>query len=147
MNRHTTWPGRLAAAILGLWGLLHVVGGASLLVLDGREGLETLAPDAQQPASGGSLEAAAAMVHFHGLNIALGGAAVLALAAWWAMRGQTWRLGTAVGLAVALDVGLLIYLVAPGYLPAGQGLLGPALLGIGLVALAAPARRHAHSIA
>lgn len=146
MNRSGTWQGRVAAVVLGLWGLLHVIGGASLLFFDGREGLETLAPDAPPPASGTSLEAAAAIVHFHGLNIALGGMAVLALAAWWAMRGQTWQLGVALAVAVALDIGLLAYLVAPGHLPASQGLLGPSLLGLGLLALAVPARR-AHSIA
>lgn len=145
-SRAKAWSRRVATVSLALWGLVHVVGGASLLLLDGREGLDTLAPSAPVPAPSTPGDGAAALVHFHGFDIAAAGLAVLALAVWWSTSGRRWQLGCAVAIAAVLDVGLLAYLVLPGLLPAGEGLLGPgllvlALVALGLEALAAPAHR------
>lgn len=121
---------------LGAWGLLHLVGGASLMAMEGAEGLDTLGPGATMPAPDPAGDAAAAVVHFHGLNIAAAGLAVLLLAMAWRRTGKTWQALAAAGLAGILDGGLVAFLVAPGLLPVMQGIWGPALLGLGLAGYA-----------
>lgn len=136
MTMHPSdWGRRATATLLGLWGVLHVVGGTSLVLLDGRPGLETLAPNAPLPGASAPLESVAAIIHFHGFNVAFGGLAVVVLVVWWAKRQASWRLWVAIWIATVLDVGLLAFLVAPGLLPAGQGLLGPVLLALAVTAL------------
>ena len=120
------WPRPAAAASLGLWGLLHVVGGISLIAMGGGAGLNTLGPNAPTSAPPDSGEVAEALLHFHGLNIAAAGLAVLALALAWYYTHRAWQAMVSLGVAVVLDTGLLVFLVAPGLLPASQGLLRPA---------------------
>lgn len=136
------WARSTATAGLALWGLLHVVGGASMVPMSGKEGLDTLAPTATTLAPDPAGDAAAALVHFHGLNIALAGVGVLVLALAWHRTRLQWQLWVAIGIATALDLGLLIFLVAPGLLPASQGLLGPGLLAMALTGYAAHQTRH-----
>ncbi len=134
--------GLVTTVALGLWGAVHLVGGATLLPLSGADGLDSLAPNATStPADPG--EAAAAVMHFHGFNIAVAGLAVLVLAVLWRRSGRTWQLGVATGLAVVLDVGLVLYLVGPGLLPPSQGLPGLGLLAVALVAMTVGARTRA----
>ena len=48
------WSERATLLALGLWGAIHVIGGASLIAASTTEGLDTLAPDApttQRPQS------------------------------------------------------------------------------------------------
>ncbi|MBD8868429.1 hypothetical protein [Nocardioides donggukensis] len=118
------------------WGLLHLVGGASLLAAGGTEGLDTLAPGAATPAPDPAGEAAAAVVHFHGFNIAAAGLLVLALALAWRRTGRSWQAAVAVGVAAVLDLGLVAFLLAPGLMPLSEGLWGIALLAVGLVGYA-----------
>ena len=118
---------------LAMWGLVHVAGGVSLLVAGTREGLETLGPNSTStvpPEPGDTVEA---LLRFHSLNIVLGGLAVLTLTgSWWRSRAQ-WQLGTAVAIAVALDIGLIAFFVVPDVLPASQGLIGPVLVLVAAV--------------
>ncbi len=129
-NTATRWTRPAAAASLGLWGLLHLVGGSSLIAMSGSAGLETLGPNAPTPAPRDSGEAAEALLHFHGLNIAVAGLAVIVLAFAWYRSNRAWHVNVSLGVAVVLDTGLLLFLVAPGLLPASQGLLGPGLLAV-----------------
>lgn len=124
------WTRPAAAASLGLWGLLHLVGGTSLITMGASAGLDTLGPNAPTPAPRDSGEAAEALLHFHGLNIAAAGLAVLVLAIAWYRSQRAWQANVSLGVAVVLDTGLLLFLVAPGLLPASQGLLGPGLLAV-----------------
>lgn len=147
------WTRPAAAVSLGLWGLLHLVGGTSLITMGATAGLDTLGPNAPVPAPRDSGEAAAALLHFHGLNIAAAGLAVLVLAFAWYRSHLAWQAVVSLGVAAVLDAGLLLFLVAPGLLPASQGLLGPGLLGVAagcyltrLASRPADARRHRNRI-
>jgi len=125
-----TRAGWIALAALTLWGLVHVIGGTTLLVADTHDGLETLGPnvDATVPTDPG--DATEALLRFHSLNIVLGGLGVLALAAtWWRTRNR-WQLDIALAIAAALDIGLIAFFVIPDVLPASEGLIGPLLVAI-----------------
>ena len=124
------WTRPAAAVSLGAWGLLHLVGGASLITMGASAGLDTLGPNSPTPAPRDSGEAAEALLHFHGLNIAAAGLAVLVLAFGWYRSHRAWQANVSLGIAVVLDAGLLLFLVAPGLLPVSQGLLGPGLLAV-----------------
>ena len=128
------WAARVAMAGLLLWGLVHVAGGFSLLAADTVEGLETLGPNASDSVPTEPGDATTGLLRFHSLNIAIGGIAVTALAAVWWRRRTRWQLDVAVAVAAALDIGLVLYLVVPGILPAGQGLIGPVLVAISATA-------------
>lgn len=140
------WPRRLVdatAAVLALWGLIHVLGGLSLLVASTAEGIDTLAPGADAPAPADPGQGAAGLLRFHALNVGLAGAAVLVLAVAWWRSGARWTRDVALALAVGFDVGLIAFLVLPGLLPASQGLVGPVLAGLALVGAVAGADRRA----
>jgi len=128
------------------WGLIHVAGGISLAVAEVADGLRTLGPNTTDTVPSQPGETSAALLRFHAVNVALGGAAVLALAvAWWRQRSR-WQVGTAIAVAVTLDVGLVVFLVLPGILPPGQGLIGPVLATAALAAaVASPHPRTAPS--
>jgi hypothetical protein len=132
----TTWAGWLALVALVLWGLIHIGGGISLLVANATNGLETLGPNVTGTVPTDPGDAAEALLRFHSLNIALGGAAVLALAvSWWRTRNR-WQLDVAVVVAAALDIGLIAFFVIPDVLPASQGLIGPVLVAVAVVGAA-----------
>ena len=130
------WSERATLLALGLWGAIHVIGGASLIAASTTEGLDTLAPDANDPAPAIPGDAADALLRFHALNIVLGGLAVLMLIIWWARSQVRWRRDTALATAAALDIGLITFLVAPGLLPVTQGMIGPVLVAIAATTIA-----------
>lgn len=133
--------GWVALTALALWGLVHVIGGVSLLVADTGDGLGTLGPNATASVPNNPGDTAEALLRFHSLNIVLGGIAVLGLtAAWWRTRHR-WQLDVAIAVAAALDVGLIAFFVIPEVLPANQGLIGPVLA---IVAAAAAISLHRH---
>ncbi len=142
MTTRTGWGDRVTAGSLALWGVVHVVGGLSLVTMTATEGLDSLAPSAATPAGADAGEAVAALLHFHGFDIALAGLAVLALAVLWLRGGAAWQLVVALGLALVLDVGLILYLVGPGLMPLSDGFPGPALLLLAFAPLAFRARRR-----
>lgn len=130
------WGDRVTAASLGLWGAVHVLGGGTLATMTATEGLATLGPNAATVAPSQPGQAAAALLHFHGFNIAVAGIVVLVLAVTWLRGGAAWQLGVALGLAFVLDIGLVLYLLGPGLMPVAEGLPGPILLLLALVPLA-----------
>jgi hypothetical protein len=60
----------------------------------------------------------------------------LMLIAWWTRSQVRWRRDTALATAAALDIGLILFLVAPGLLPVTQGMIGPLLVAIAATAIA-----------
>lgn len=141
-TRHaTSRAGWIAFSALGLWGLVHVIGGATVLIADTSDGLETLGPNATSSVPISPGDATEALPRFHSLNILVGGFAVLALTgAWWRIRHR-WQLDAAALVAAALDVGLIAFFVIPDVLPASQGLIGPVLV---VIALAGVVSVHRH---
>lgn len=133
---HHRWTDRVTWAALALWGVIHVIGGASLLAASTAEGLRTLAPRADTPAPSPTGDAAEALLRFHALNIVLAGLAVVVLTVWWVQSRVSWRRDVALAIAVALDIGLIAFVVGPGLLPATQGLIGPVLVAVAAVAMA-----------
>ena len=129
----------VAVGALAVWGVVHVLGGVSLLAAEPADALRTLGPG-----SGVSTpdDVMSGVIRFHALNIALGGIGVTILA-WLAHGGRSWAGWSAVAIAVALDVGLLIFLVGPGILPATEGSIGPVLAAAAVIALVAARRREA----
>ncbi|MBI5290038.1 MAG: hypothetical protein HY873_13775 [Chloroflexi bacterium] len=128
----------IALGAIVIWGLTHVVGGAALLLAtvdNSREGFEsvgTAASPQEIPLDPGPV--AQSVLQFHSLNILLAGLGVAALA--MAVARTAWPRGVTVILAiiVALDLGLVAFLVAPGYMKVTDGLWGPALLLIAVPA-------------
>ena len=138
MRETTTTQRRFARWVtfvsLMVWGAIHVAGGVALLTADTTDGLRTLGSRVADsvPLDPGS--AASGLLQFHGLNIALAGAAVAILAVSWFRSGVRWRLDVSLAVAIGFDIGLILFLVLPGLLPPSEGLIGPALALIALVA-------------
>lgn len=134
-NRTGVTPALVAPVVLGLWGVIHVVGGLSLLADGSADALRTLGPSSTDSVPARPGEVTEAVLRFHSLNILLGGVAVLGLSiAWWRSR-LAWQLAGALGIGAALDIGLIAFMVVPGILPANQGLIGPVLVAIAAVAV------------
>lgn len=133
------WTHRVAAGALLIWGAMHVAGGGILIASSGREGgragLELLgsnAPPTAFPVDAGPVTAA--VLGFHGLNLLLAGAAVVALTAVVVRKAWPRGVTAAFGVIAAADVGLVTFLLAPGHMSALDGVWGPLLF---IVALAA----------
>lgn len=136
---------RLTTVALLLWGLLHVVGGASLMVAaasDPPAALRSLGSAAMAgdlPADPGRVTQA--VIGFHGLNLLWAGLAVTILSLVWTWRRYPRGVPTSLFIAAAADIGLIVYLLIPGLMNVYEGVWGPLLLAIA-VAGAAVARRH-----
>lgn len=141
------WPHRVAVAGLVLWGLVHMIGGAALMVDDTANGLESVGGSALETIPADPGDVVAGLLRFHGINIAIGGLAVLGLTIAWRRRRALWQLNAALAIAVALDIGLLAFMVLPGVMPVGDGFIGPALVLVALIGIV-PINRavpgHAH---
>lgn len=128
---------RVAVGALGLWGLVHVLGGTLLVAAgtgDARDAVLAYATGAAPDGlTGVAAPAVARLVQFHGFNLAIAGVAVTAMA-WRALR--RWPTGVSPSLAVVTvaDVGLVAFLLVPGTMAVTDGLPGPMLLAVALVA-------------
>jgi hypothetical protein len=127
----TRYDAQIGAVFYLLWGLLHLVAGASLLAAVGSDGasavlaqLATAAPESVPPGLGGAV---AGTVAFHMWNLAwMGLFAVLvaALMNWRNSRAGYWL---NLGVVSAADLGLIVFLVLPGYMRPTDAIAGPAL--------------------
>jgi hypothetical protein len=142
------WLSRLATAALVGWGALHVVGGVALVVVSRQGATDALGAlgtavtvAGEQAPTGDAARVAAAVVGFHGFDVAAAGVAVLALAVLGHRHRRRDALGGALVIATVLDVGLTAFLLLPGLMSLTDGLAGLALLAAALVTVAAAARR------
>lgn len=122
---------RIGAVFYGLWGLLHVVGGSAILAATLGGG--PAAGFAFYEQSGGDFTPlAGAILAMNSFTIAWVGALVLVVAA--TMNWRNDRKGFLLNLVLAglMDVALVVFLLAPGFVT-----LGDAMLGIGLLLIAA----------
>lgn len=123
---------KIGATFYILWGLLHIVGGAALLQQLSAEGvtgvlasLGTAVPPAELPVVSGGVTAA--VLAFFAFNWVWIGLVVLAVGIW--LNWHNSRLGYWLNLMVAgaADLGLLIFLLLPGYMAVTDGWPGPLL--------------------
>ncbi len=144
-RRGTRWERPTTVALL-LWGLLHIVGGASMMAMAAADPLAALrslgsaAPSGDFPTDPGPVTQA--VVGFHGLNLFFAGLAVTILSVAWSWRRYPRGVPTSLLIATAADVGLVAYLLIPGSMKLTDGVWGPLLLVLA-VAGAALARRQA----
>ena len=133
MNNRTI--GRIGAVGFMLWGALHILGGLSLLIsAQGaiNEHLETVGTAANETQLPQLAEdtVVSGITAFHSFNLIWIGLLVLILAITlnWKNSVLGFRLNLALtGLA---DLGLLLFLVGPGYMNWTDGLPGPVLFVI-----------------
>lgn len=139
------WTKPTTVALL-LWGLLHVVGGTILMItaaadpLAALQSLGSAAPAADLPLDPGPVTGA--VIGFHGLNILWAGLAVTVLSVRWSWRSYPKGVPTSLLIAGAADIGLIGYLLIPGFMRLSEGVWGPLLLAIAASG-AALARRDA----
>lgn len=134
---------RIAVGSMILWGLLHVVGGLVLVAASSASGPDAIAAYATAlPAvdlTDAADRAVRGLVGFHGFNIAAAGTAVAVLA--WRGPDATpsiWL--TPLIVATVADIGLVVFLLAPGIMATTDGAPGIALLLVALAATAAARR-------
>lgn len=136
---------RTAVTGMVLWGLLHLVGGAVMMIAsfgNGPDAVGTYAtglPAVELTATAAS--AATGLVGFHGFNIAAAGMAVTWLA-WRRRTGPATEWRTPLVIAGIADIGLVVFLLIPGVMSAADGAPG---IGLLLVALAGTAAARARS--
>lgn len=127
---------RVGAGFFVLWGLVHVLGGASMLAALGTDGgtavYRSLASAAPAAVPDGMPGIASAVIGFHAWNLLWMGALVTVVALAWHWRLR--RAGLWLNLAIAgfADLGLIGALLIPGYTRVAEG-----MIGIGLLVLAA----------
>jgi len=122
---------KLGAACFGLWGLVHILGGAALLL-----GVM------ESPAAGYGAYAGAgahydalagAILAYFAYGILMAGLAALAIAARGNWRNGETALMANTGLVAAVEIGLVIFLLIPGFVPLIQALPGLVLAVLGSV--------------
>lgn len=129
---------RIGAVFYVLWGLLHVVGGAAMLqtlhTAGGSAYLEMIGtgPSAVDRVPAIESGLAEGVFGFHAFNLVWWGLLCLVVAV--RLIWSNSRVGCWINLAVAgaADLGMVLFLLIPGYLA-----LGDAMAGIGLLLLAA----------
>ena len=128
---------RATVIALTLWGLLHIVGGGALMVAatatdtTGLAALGSAVDVSQLPETPNAV--VQALIGFHGMNIAFAGMAVTLLSVGWSWRQWPRGVPSSLLIAGAADIGLLVYLLGPGYMKLSDGIWGPLLLAIALL--------------
>jgi hypothetical protein len=120
---------RIGAVFFGLWGLLHLVGGSAILAATLGSG-----PDAgfafYQMADGPFPPLAGAILAMNSFTIAWVGALVTVIALTRNWRNECSGFALNLTLAGLMDVALVVFLLAPGYVTIGNALNGISLLVI-----------------
>lgn len=122
---------KIGAIFYGLWGLLHLVGGAAILLALGDGTAAGYAVYKQ--AIGVFPAVSGAILAMNSFTIAWVGALVTVIAVtqnWRNQRAGAWLNFTLAGM---MDIALVVFLLLPGFVS-----LGDAMLGISLLAVAAP---------
>lgn len=120
---------RIGAVFYVLWGLLHVLAGAGMLLAGAEEQLDLLStaplPEAELPA------ALAPLVHaglsFHGYNLLWFGLLAIGVAVLLNWRNDVTGYWVNLFVVGADDLGLVVFLILPGHLTFAEAGLGPVL--------------------
>jgi hypothetical protein len=141
---------KIGAVTYGIWGLIHVAGGAILLadavsdnptkalVSIGSAFPESEIPAVTHPASAGVLA-------FHSFNLLWMGLVVAIVAItmnWKNSKSGFWFNTAIIGFA---DIGLIIFMLAPGIVKFEEGIIGPLLWPIGMFFLLLVLRKKKQS--
>ena len=126
---------RAGATFFLLWGILHVVGGAALLatsMTDGAQGMLGMIDNGAAASGVGSIPTGIAdgLARFHAFNLLWMGLLVSGIAIRMNWKNSWAGYWINLVVVVAADVGLLVYFVAPGYMPAADAIPGPLLAGL-----------------
>lgn len=125
---------KLGAIFYALWGVLHVIGGAVILTADARTQVEMFGTAMVAP---GTAPEPGPIVHavlsFHAYNLLWMG--LLSLIVAILLNWKNSRIGYWINLAIvgAADLGLIVFLLIPGYMSVLDGSLGPVLWMLALV--------------
>jgi hypothetical protein len=121
---------RIGAVFFALWGLLHLIGGAAILVASGDGAAAGYA--FYEQSDGDFLPLAGAILAMNSFTIAWVGALVTVIA--FTMNWRNSCTGFLLNLVLAgmMDVALVVFLLVPGFVT-----LSDAMLGISLLVIAA----------
>ncbi|HNR15279.1 MAG TPA: hypothetical protein PKG90_01305 [Chitinophagaceae bacterium] len=128
---------KIGAVIYGIWGLIHVAGGAMLLA-DATSDTPTKAlvsigsafPESEIPAV--THPASAGVLAFHSFNLLWMGLVVAIVAFtmnWKNSKPEFWLNTAIIGFA---DIGLIVFMLAPGIVKFEEGIIGPVLWPLGM---------------
>jgi hypothetical protein len=122
----TKYAGKIGAILFLLWGLLHITGGAMMLMAgNGAYCMVAtgLSPN-QLPTTPGIAEAA--IISFHSFNLLWLGVlvSIIAISNW---KGNGTGLFINSSIVVMADIGLYYFLLMPGIMNPSDGLAGPVL--------------------
>jgi hypothetical protein len=123
---------RIGAVFFGLWGLLHLIGGSAILATTLGGGPAAGFAFYEQ-SSGDFTPLAAAILAMNSFTIAWVGALVIVIAATMNWRNDCTGFLLNVALAGLMDVALVIFLLAPGFVSLGDALNGISLLVIAVI--------------
>ena len=124
----------IATGLYAAWGLIHIAGGAAMLLSSGK-GLAAV----NEMMTGTALDAGTepslinGIVSFHSFNILVLGLIVLGVALM--LNRKNSRTGYIVNLLAAglADIGLILFLILPGYLSFADGAPGIVLFALAAV--------------
>jgi hypothetical protein len=126
---------KIGAVFYVLWGILHIIGGISILAAESPNAqlamFGTAVPADLLPANPGEVVHAA--LSFHAFNLAWFG--VFALLVGVLMNWRNSRLGYWLnfGVVAVADIGLFIFLILPGHMALADGSPGPVLWILALI--------------
>jgi hypothetical protein len=119
---------KFGAVFYALWGLLHLVGGAAILLALGDGTAAGFA--VYQNATGEFPAVSGAILAMNSFTIAWVGALVLFVAVTQNWRNRVAGAWLNFTLAGMMDVALVVFLLAPGFVSLGDAMLGISLLGV-----------------
>ena len=124
---------KLGAAAFALWGILHIVGAAMILVALMRNGAS--GAYAYYGFEGADLpDIAGSVLGYFSYLIALAGAAALGVAARLNSRNSEIGLAINTALTLLVEIGLIVFLLVPGHVGIMESAPGLFLAALGIVA-------------
>lgn len=123
---------KLGAIGFGLWGLLHMAG--AIVILSATLGTGPAAGYAIYGYDGGPLPGATgAILAYFAYFLVLSGASALGIAVKLNWSNSQTGLAINTGLILAVEIGLIIFLIVPGYLSVFEALPGFVFFAMGAI--------------
>lgn len=126
---------RIGAIFYIIWGILHLGSGVVGIWLTGQPTTPDWASGmaAVPTLASGLNDAGLGLIRQHSFNIAVGGTVAIIIAAIGNWQNARWAWAVNAVLIALLDLGMILFILAPGHVPLIDGLIGPALWLGGLV--------------